>query len=419
VSSVANFSMERQAGEIRNSRAAVDPVAQVVLQAVAATVESLGSRLDAIVLTGSAARGEATVRRVQAGWEFPGDCEFILVFKPGETLVKPGRIVEIKDEISDRLMRLCIFCPVGLSPVHPGYLQRLGPHINTFELKQSGSVVWGDPNILAMIPDWSASDISREDAWRLVCNRMIEQLSAAGESLRPTSNPLLGPDYQTVKLALDLATSFLIFCGNFAPSYQERSSLLIKLAEKYWQIPGLPFALRPFAELVQRLTCWKICPACGEAETIASLQPTVWDYARRLWKWELCQLTGGSSGESSFALMRRWMRRQPPSRRLQGWASLARRCGWLKSLRLSARWARLGWRASPRYWVYATAGELFLKLPRLMADYGPAYPPHLLQTLRDGLPVQPGKSRHRGTSWRQLAHDINWNYQHFLIGTIS
>jgi hypothetical protein len=291
MSSVANFSMART-GSIRNSQAVVDPVAQVVREAVAATVEFFGSRLKAIILTGSAARGEATVLRVQGGWEFPGDCEFILVFKPGEALVKPDRIAEIQKEISGRLLRLCIVCPVGLSPVHPTYLQRLGPQIYTFELKQCGSVVWGDPNILAMIPNWSASDIPREDAWRLLCNRMIEQLSAAGQTLGPGSGLTLQPDYQTVKLALDLATSFLIFCGKYAPSYQERSSLLIRLAEKYWQIPGQPFALRPFAELVQRLTCWKVCPACGGAGFIASLQPTVWHYARRLWNWELRQLTG-------------------------------------------------------------------------------------------------------------------------------
>ncbi len=414
---VANFNGVSRAGMVRNSQAAVDPVAQVVRETVAATVAHLGQRLKAIVLTGSAARSEATVLRLTNGWSFLGDCEFILVFQPREVLPESEKLSEIHTEIESRLLQLGIACPVGLSPVHPSYLARLGPQVYSFELKERGRVVWGDPNILTLIPACSADDIPREDAWRLVCNRMIEQLSVASNTPRPSPELTLRPDYRTVKLALDLATSLLLFCGEYAPSYQERSARLLKLAEKSFQIPGQPFALWPFAELVQRLTCWKICPASGEAETFASLQPTVWDYAARLWHWELYQLIGEPSELPDPNPMFHWMQLQPVRKRLQGWASLVRRCGLVKSFAQSPRWWRLGRRASPRYWIYSAAGELFFRLPYLMGDGEPALPNHSLETWRDWLPIRPREES--GISWRQLARDINWNYQHFLMGTIS
>ncbi len=415
--SLANSNRVPPAGVVRDSESAVDPLAQVLRETVAVSVEHLGPRLKAITLTGSAARAESTVLSVTGGWSFLGDCEFVLVFKPGESLVKADKLSEIQREIESRLLRTCIACRVGLSPVHPSYLARLGPQIYSFELKQCGRVVWGDPDILALIPDWSAGDIPREDAWRLVCNRIIEQLSVASTDPLSAQELTLQPDYQTVKLALDLATSFLLFCGEYAPSYQERSARLLKLAEKSHRIRVQPFPLGPFAELVQRLTCWKICPASGEAESFPSLQPTVWDYAGRLWKWELGQLTGESSELPGANPMHRWMQLQPRRERLQGWASLVRRCGWRKCFAESPRWWRLGRRASPRYWIYAAAGELFLWLPYLIGDGEHVFPNHSLQTWRDWLPVRP----HEGSriSWRQLARDINSNYQQFLMGTIS
>ncbi len=412
--SVANFDRVPRANVLRDSQAAVDPIAQVVRETVAVAVEHAGQRLKAIILTGSAARAESTALSVAGGWSFLGDCEFVLVFKPGELLVNAEKLSGIQREIERRLLRICIACPVGLSPVHPSYLARLGPQIYSFELKQCGRVVWGDPDILALIPDCSVADIPRADAWRLLCNRMIEQLAVAGKDPLPAPEPSLQPDYQTVKLALDLATSFLLFCGEYAPSYQERSARLLKLAEKSSQIPGQPFGLWPFAELVQRLTCWKICPVSGEAESFPSLQPTVWDYAGRLWKWELRQLIGESADPNP---MHRWMELQPRRERLQGWASLARRCGWVKSFAQSPRWWRLGRRASPRYWIYAAAGELFLWLPYLVGDGEHIFPNHSLETWRDWLPVRPREESR--ISWRQLARDINSNYQQFLMGTIS
>lgn len=419
MNTVVNISAKPRPRVLRKSQAAVDPVAQVVRETVAVALEYFGLRLQAIILTGSAARGEATIVKVPGGWDFLGDCEFALMFKPGEKLARPYQVMQVQGEIARRLQRVGIACPLGLSPVHPRYLANLGPKIYSFELKQCGRVVWGDPGILALIPGCSARDIPREDAWRLVCNRMIEQLTAASEA--PPRAPRLPSqfNYQTTKLALDLATSFLIFRGEYAPSYQERSARLLKLAEATPPMPTLPFALRPFADLVHRLTCWKICPAREEPEIPASLGPTVWDYAGRLWNWELLQLIDEPRGPSRSSPVHRWMQLQPLNQRLRGWASLARRCGFWEGFRHWPHWARLGRQASPRYWIYAAAGELFLQLPRLTEDAERAVPNHSLETWRDWLPLRPREESRPGISWRQLAREINWNYQQFLMGTIS
>jgi hypothetical protein len=227
------------------------------------------------------------------------------------------------------------------------------------------------------------------------------------------------PDYRTVKLCLDLAASLLLFLGQYAPTYVARSARLDLLAENLPGGDGLPFPLQPFASMVQRLTQWKaVCPS-ATLEMDTQFRQKVWDYARRLWRWELLRLTGGATLISNSRLMRDWMQSQPLNRRLRGWASLARKHGCLRGWRAWPHWLRLGTKGSPRYWIYGAACELFFQLPALMGDCEDVCPDRFLRTWSDWLPVSPPQPASGNLLWQQLASAVTWNYRQFLTETSS
>jgi hypothetical protein len=396
-----------------------DLVTSVAREVVCAVVRRFKPQLRALVLTGSMARQEATFVKVSGGWAALGDCESLLVFEPHEALPDSTQVADLQQEIELRLKQLGMACPIGLSAVHPRYLGNLQPHIYGYELRTCGHVVWGDAGILALIPPFEPCAIPREDAWRMLCNRMIEQLAATGEGHQPEDALPTPAGYKTIKLCLDLATSLLLFCDEYAPTYQARCARLQRLAEKLPAMEDLPFPLQPFAALVEKATHWKLFPAPRARDAAPSLRPRVWDYARRLWRWELLRLTGAPEELSNACLVRCWMRFQPLPQRLRGWASLARRQGWLASWRDWPHWAHLGVQGSPRHWIYMAGGELFFRLPSLRDEGGETCPHHDLQTWRKWLPVQPERAADKKYSWRQLASEIGWNYRRFLMETSS
>ena len=121
---------------------------------------------------------------------------------------------------------------------------------------------------------------------------------------------------------------------------------------------------------------------------------------------------------SDSHLMHRWMGAQPFHGRIRGWASLARKRRWFDSWRHWPHWVRLGMKGSPRYWIYAAGSELFFRLSS-MGECGSTCPDGHLRTWREWLPVHPEQAKENKISPRQLASEINWNYQQFLMETSS
>jgi len=425
--------------------------------------------LRAIVLTGSLARDEATFVREGERWKLLGDAEFLLVFDQDAVLPSSSIIDRLEREIERHLRQQGLCGHVELSPVHTRYLRTMPSEIFAYELRTCGQVVWGERQILSLIPAFSPSGIPLEDGWRMLCNRVVECIEVIDLVVEKPVDPAPDGRYRMIKLYLDMATSFLLFQGVYAPTYRERAERLSTLvAEHEMRTPdyshcresstprtpdrshfresgnpaeahrNCPFPLEDFARRVAYCTQFKlqagdgvnaqppegpngVRPAGEEAlPGIFSCTELV-TYARKLWRWELEQLTGEQDKLSDHELMRRWMRLQPIGKRLRGWASALRRCGWHRSWRQWPHWIRLGWRASPRYWVYAAASEFFLRLPVILKGDGPApEADSQLRSIRSWLPVA-GDSFGTGgdLGWREVAADIAWNYRAFLKTTRS
>jgi len=376
-----------------------------------------GNRLRAIVLAGSLARNEATFIRAGKGWKLLGDADCFLVFQKNALLPSDTETMSLQCKIEGRLVEGGLSGKIGLSAVTPRFLKNLTALISTFELRNSGQVLWGERDILSLIPNFSESEIAREDAWRMLCNRMIEQLAFAGDLSNMSTEMPPELHYATVKLFLDMATSYLVFAGHYAPSFQERSKRLSALAER--SSDDTPFPLKKFAARVAEFTLWKVSGEEGDCDRGMELWHEAISYMRRLWRWEVIQLTGVRGEMTISALSERLSTIQTPEQRLRGWLSVAKRRGFLKSWRSWPRWVRLSFNSTPRYLVYRAAAEVAFRLPCLIKHSG--QPPRLDVDWRDVqalLPEQVQRSKSdQAFLWREIVEDIIWNYSEFLLGT--
>jgi hypothetical protein len=386
-------------------------------ETVGRCAQAYGDDLQAVVLTGSLARNEATLVEVSSSCHVLGDADFLLLFRERAPLPTNSAVETISRSVERALDERGVDCHVTLSAVHPAYLRKLGREIYAYELRVSGQVLWGDPTLLSLVPTFAASEISREDAWRLLCNRMIEQIEAVDGLVDTPRAPSSRIAYPTVKLYLDMATSYLVFAGAYEPTYRRRAERLKALAGAARSGDDAPFPLRDFADRVLACTEAKLLgPGQADRSILAPgtllCKDTV-EYARRLWRWELIRLTGFEAQLSDLALLEVWARLQPLHARLRGWLYVLRHQGWYRSWRNWPRWAAL-WRASPRYHAYAAASELLFRLPRLMAaSEGRQEPIVDWHALHGRLPLV----HDRRPGWRPLAADIVWNYHTFLEGT--
>ena len=383
-------------------------------------VQAFGDRLYAIVLTGSMARQEATLVRDGESWTVLGDAEFLLIFRDRVRLPAVSAMGALRQKINVALTQSRIACVVGLSPVQTSYLRKLPPSIFAYELRTHGEVTWGDSRVLSLIPAFSPSKIPLEDAWRLLCNRMIELLdvtSRCSRHLRFESREL---QYTMAKLYLDMATSLLVFLGAYQASYRERNHRLTLLAEHMTNASGLPFTLQQFSDRVDAATRFKLQDVqsevheCGESSKRSLLEAV--EYARYLWRWELARLTGVRPQMPDRELIRKWMQFQPLIAKVRGWAYVWRQYGWVRSFPLLPRWLARILRASPRYGVYAAASELFFALPYLLElSSSPPDPVPKCREIRSSLPVAGACEQRRSSEcWQKLASEIGWNYREFL-----
>jgi predicted nucleotidyltransferase len=378
---------------------------------------NFGDRVVSLILTGSAARGEATIVNSDNEWKLLGDAEFLVVVQrtAGSADTRSADIV--KSESAKKLRSHGIEAQIDLAVVSVSYLKKLPPRIFSYELRASGRVISGDTTTLELIPKFAVRDISREDAWRLLCNRMIEQLEFVGDLERTPVELTPRLHYATVKLYLDMATSYLVFIGGYAPSYRERSDRLAVLASE--PSNEVPFPLRKFGARVAECTSWKLTSNEEDCDCRVELWKEAIYYMRRLWRWEMIQLTNEHNDWTVAGLSARLAKQQKIDQRIRGWMSLVKRRGLLKSSAQLPRWMRLAFHSTPRYLVYQAAAEVAFRLPCLVKQKG--QPPRLDVRWREIQALLPEQAPQSNSShdavWRKLVDDVLWNYSEYLQDT--
>jgi len=376
--------------------------------------------LRALVLTGSLARAEGTFVRTGDDWELFGDADVLAVFHSGVPLPAKADLDLVARKIQDRLQKVGLRATPTLAAVHPTYLRRLAPSIFAYELAQCGQVLYGDPSVLSLVPAFAPAKIPLLDAWRLLANRIVEQLHAVrGAEVTPASSD---GEYRTVKLYLDMATSLLVFVGAYAPTYQARAAALAALrAEDFGAQGGLPFPLPGFAEDVAAATRWKVRPDGPLTTDPVAFWERGVGYAQTLWQWQLARLVRPSAVSAGVSPMRELMRRQPLAARIKGWARVVRSRGWVMSAHHWPRWIRQARESSPRYLVYSAATSLLFMLPQALSGAVSASAVRdSVAALQALLPVSSTATPNGdATPWVRLAADIVANYDEFLVNSVD
>jgi len=336
----------------------------------------------AVVLTGSFARDEGSVLWVQNRARVLGDMEFMVLCQPRSNLrMAQKQLAREAMQATCDLANKGIDCQIEFSAVGHKYLYALRPQIFGYEFLNHGRVVWGNADVLRTAPRFPASAIPLWDAWRMLNNRLLEQLQWV-EGVTSGTRTLLEPIfYQTIKCYLDLGTSFLIFGKRYQSTYARRAAALVRWKKEE---PGNAL-LAKISRAVVECTEFKLSPSadrgvlgirlCAVEESTEDIRAMFLNFVRdahEVWRWEACQLVGCSLDSHSDArLAQEVLATQRWPEKVRGWTKIAlipcvrRQCGFAKHVRSLCR------RGSPRYLIYTVAAELLFGLPNLMAGWEP------------------------------------------------
>ena len=314
--------------------------------------------LEAVILTGSAARGEASVLHTPTGFRLLGDLEFLVIARaPIDWPALRRRMVEVSRRATRDLGDEGRLASIEYGPAGLVYLQQhIRPSIFAYDLQAHGQIVWGRPDILTEIRPFDAADIPREDALNLIMNRLIELAMVDTPACQAGFSTERDRPYQLAKVILDLPGSALAFAGHYISRYSERGHgfwALLKARPDLCQ--AFPDADHFRTVLEQAIAC-KLEPT---QERLASLalsasvnQYTAWIQA--LWLWEARYLLGLYTANFDGVLAA-YISREPLAMRLKGWVKFlrhplrpARALSW-------SRMTRLLCRASPQTLTYAAA----------------------------------------------------------------
>ena len=100
---------------------------------------------------------------------------------------------------------------------------RLRPTIFTRELCENAKLLWGDPAGFRSAAPPGGQTISKYDAFRLLNNRIIEQIAVRSEYTDRKSDTT-AMAYSLTKFWIDLGTSLSVFLGCYRPGYRSRQT---------------------------------------------------------------------------------------------------------------------------------------------------------------------------------------------------
>ncbi len=316
--------------------------------------------LEAIILTGSTARGEASILPTSQGFQLLGDLEFLVIVRmPFDWRQLRQQMTTLSHRATQGIGAAGREAVIEYGPAGRVYLQRnIRPSIFAYDLYTHGKVVWGPPDTLMDITPFEVGDIPPEDALNLLMNRLTELLldirDLAAQCI-DIDAPLVN-SYHAVKLPLDLAGSVLACTGGHVSRYRERGGRFAQLLQTE---PTLAHALSNIELFNQQLDAAMACKLEPSWQRLAALQQTISlsqcaRWGRELWQWQIQRLLGGAPSTFRDALDT-YVRRESLATRSKGWIKFFRHPMRPQGALSWSRLVRLAPCASPQTLTYATA----------------------------------------------------------------
>jgi hypothetical protein len=373
----------------------------------------------AIVLTGSFARGEQSVLLSDGCLHVMGDMEFMVLCPPEANLDgMQGQLSRSSEELGCWLKGSGMHCKLEFNAVPLKYLRNLQPHIFGHELVRHGRVVWGRQDVLFGVRRFQPSAIPFWDAWRMLNNRLLEQLLWIDALTKLDDKLLQSVFYQIVKCYIDIGTTLLIFGRRYQPTYAARASELLRWASEEGTMSFLPV----LSKRVMACTEFKLVPNLrnrtlgvrleGNAKELRTdVTKMLLDLillAREVWRWEAGQFSRMEypPAVSDIGLWDEILRLQPRVEKLRGWAKLMLMPNVRSQRNFSGRMRALLFRGSPRYLTYIVASELFFSLPVVLAGADPQ-----LEVCEPLVPVEFDEHANEARTWWRLRANVlsGWN----------
>jgi hypothetical protein len=209
---------------------------------------------------------------------------------------------------------------------------RLRPAIFTRELCEHAKLIWGDPASIPAprIPIRGVS-VSRHDAFRLLNNRIVEQIAVRSE-YADRAGDSTAVAYSLAKFWIALGTSLSVFLGCYLPGYQSRQKPVEDALLAHPEILG--------EEISGKLICrfrnamaQKLGQARFPSGDLAPEFNEAVEIARATWNWESGQLTGATAAGADWrGIFSRLGSLETAAQRLRDWARLLRQPSGLQQL---------------------------------------------------------------------------------------
>ena len=288
-----------------------------------------------VLLTGSFARGEGTVvahPRTKSRWL--SDVECLVVVRPG---------IVAQREIDHSLRRVELDAnsncgnaergiKVELRSILPDGMLRLRATIFTRELCEHGKLIWGDPAAIPVprVPV-SAEEISRHDAFRLLNNRIIEQI-AVRSAYTDGEGDSTAIAYSLAKFWIDMGTSLSVFLKCYRTGYRSRQQPIEDALHAHPEILGDEMGSR-LIERFRNAMAQKLGPARFSCAVLSGEFSESVAIARSIWNWESDQLLGTNTDAGDWRrIFARLSSIETVAQRVRDWARLFRQPSRLRQL---------------------------------------------------------------------------------------
>jgi hypothetical protein len=288
-----------------------------------------------VLLTGSFARGEGTVipdARTKSRWL--SDVECLVVVRGG--IVSNRQIDRSMRQVEMDTNSDCVNAARGikveLRAILVQGMTRLPPSIFSHELREHAKLLWGDP---AAIPFPGAAvgreAISRSDAFRLLNNRIIEQIAVRSEYADGAVDSTTTA-YALAKFWIDLGTSLSIFLGCYQPGYRSRQRPFEDALLTHQEILGTEMSgllIRRFRDAMAQKLGQTGIPSGDLDHTFNEAV----EVGRATWNWESGQLLGTSAAAGDWrGIFARLSGIETAAQRLRDWARVLRKPSGLRQL---------------------------------------------------------------------------------------
>lgn len=370
----------------------------------------------AMILTGSAARNEATFLRSHSGTLWLSDIEFIVVMPDGADAAEVNSLLSgLAKRLEQSLQEQGTTVSLDLEPTHQDSFRSLPRNLFGYEFRVHGKQLFGDREYAKEWPAFTSREIPMEDAWRLLSNRMVEWIDF--ESKRSALSAA-EQFYRLTKQYLDLVTSLTLVAGRYSDRYETRAQEVAGMEE--WLNQRLKHV--PLKSLVNgaALSChFKLHPDAPEYRWLLDCEPA--DFRKGLaaagwswmaddlfaihaavWDWELTTLSG-IEARSPASMLHGIRQVYGWQQRIRGWGKLVLKPYLRKDATFFPRMARLLPIGDPRGLVFWCA--------RLLADGQNGRSEATLRLVRQRLPViYKGGS----TTWEELSSQCVRNWKAYL-----